>query len=78
MNLTSKQFRIMRYLDKCSMPQTPTEIGEGCGMQYYAASSWSNSGMKSLIKGGLVERSAAGPYYSITDLGRAALSEPRP
>lgn len=76
MKLTDKQRRILSYLTKCSMPQTPTEIGKACGQPYHSASSWANSGMKSLTAAGAISR-GDGPYYSITPAGRAALEKER-
>lgn len=70
--LTEKQVLILRYLSICTMPATPTEIGEACGKPYHKASSWVCSGMKSLIASGLVARYDGG-YYDVTTAGCAAL-----
>ena len=75
MKLTRKQREILTYMGKQAVAKSPTEIGEGCGLPYHAASSWSNSGLKALISSGLAERDSTGPRYLITAAGRRALSE---
>lgn len=69
--LTEKKLAILRYLSICTGLASPTEIGEACGKEYYAASSWAHSSLKPMIKDGLVVGKG---YYEITPAGRAALS----
>lgn len=54
--MTDKQMQILVALARCGdRGMTPTKIGEACGKHYDVASSWACSGLKGLIKGGLVE-----------------------
>ncbi len=62
MKVTAKQQQILSYLKKCTGPASPTEIGQACGKDYYAASSWAASGLKSLVKAGIVTRYDGGHY----------------
>jgi len=67
MNLNANQSLILQKLSECSMPATPTELGQYCGKRYDQASSWACRNVKALVGKGLVQRNGA--LILLTDEG---------
>lgn len=61
-NPTEKQRLVLKYLNSCTSPATPTEIGMACGRPHHSASSWANSSLKALVRDGHVTRYDGGYY----------------
>lgn len=59
---TEKQRLVLKYLNSCTSPATPTEIGQANGQPYNKASSWANSALKSLVRDGHLIRHDGGYY----------------
>ena len=73
MKLTDKGRKILKHMATNGTNfQSPTKIGEACGIAYYSSSAWASAGLKTLEKAGLVSRNNKG-HWAITPAGLTAV-----
>lgn len=74
-NFTPKQADVLKAISRNPYGRTPTEIGQACGNDWFCASSWACSALKSLQARGYVSRKKRDGkvLYSLTEAGKAAV-----